>query len=44
MKKITLWITALCAGAIILSGCNILDKANGIILYGDEEKVLASLK
>lgn len=44
MKKITLWITALCAGAVILSGCNLLDKANGIILYGDEEKVLSSLK
>ncbi|RLQ92527.1 lipoprotein BA_5634 family protein [Planomicrobium sp. Y74] len=44
MKKITLWLAALCGGAIILSGCNILDKANGIILYGDEEKVLSSLK
>lgn len=44
MKKMTLWVTALCAGAVILSGCNILDKANGIILYGDEEKVLSSLK
>lgn len=44
MKKVTLWITVLCAGAVFLSGCNILDKANGIILYGDEEKVLSSLK
>lgn len=44
MKKITLWILALCAAALVLSGCSLMDKANGIILYGDEEKVLSSLK
>lgn len=44
MKIITLWITALCAATMVLSGCSLMDKANGIILYGDEQKVLASLK
>lgn len=44
MKKITFFITAISMAAMVLSGCGLLDKANGIILYGDEEKVLASLK
>lgn len=44
MKKFTFFITAISMAAMVLSGCGLLDKANGIILYGDEEKVLASLK
>lgn len=43
MKKSIFLLGSLFA-AVILSGCGLLDKANGILLYGDKENVLASMK
>ncbi|MGI2329030.1 lipoprotein BA_5634 family protein [Planococcus sp. YIM B11945] len=44
MKKKLLGFTAALMASVLLTGCGLFEKANGIILYGDEQKILESLK
>ena len=44
MKKILLCILTTLMAAIVLSGCNMFAKANGVILYGEEEEVLNAVE
>lgn len=44
MKRLLIGCTAAFMATSLLAGCSIFDKANGIILYGDEQKILDSLK
>lgn len=44
MKKKALLMVSAFLGAMALTGCSLFETANGIILYGDEEKVLSSLE
>ncbi|WP_033543135.1 lipoprotein BA_5634 family protein [Planococcus sp. CAU13] len=44
MKEKVLLTAAAFLGAMVLTGCSLFETANGIVLYGDEEKVLSSLE
>lgn len=44
MKKGIVTIGLTCMAAMALTGCGLFEKANGIILYGDQEKVEEALK
>lgn len=44
MKKKALLMVSAFLAAMVLTGCSLFETANGIILYGDEEKVLSSLE
>lgn len=43
MKKRMLLMASACMATMVLTGCSLFEKANGIILYGDEEIVTESL-
>lgn len=44
MKKQVLLMASAFLGAMVLTGCSLFETANGIVLYGDEAKVLSSLE
>lgn len=44
MKKTVLAILTMLMVAIALSGCNMFAKANGVILYGEEEDILNAVE
>ena len=44
MKKILLGILTTLMAVIVLSGCNMFAKANGVILYGEEEEILNAVE
>jgi len=44
MKKIILGILTTFMAVVVLSGCNMFAKANGVILYGEEEEILNAVE
>lgn len=44
MKKVILGILTTLMAVIVLSGCNLFAKANGVILYGEEEEILNAME
>jgi len=44
MKKIILGILTTLVAVIVLTGCNLFAKANGVILYGEEEEILNAVE
>lgn len=44
MKKIILGIFTTFMAVVVLTGCNLFAKANGIILYGEEEEILTAVE
>jgi len=44
MKKTILCILTTLMAAIVLSGCSMFAKANGVILYGEEEEILNAIE
>ena len=44
MKKTILGILTMLLAVIALTGCNMFAKANGVILYGEEEEILNAVE
>ena len=44
MKKTILRILTTLMAVIVLSGCSMFAKANGVILYGEEEEILNAVE
>jgi len=44
MKKLLMVFLTTLLTATVLTGCNMFAKANGVILYGEEQQILDSLE